>query len=112
MKKLEIIIRPSCLDAVKTVLVKQGIHGMTITEVKGFGRQGGHTEIYRGREFIVEFLPKIKLEVAVEDALVESVIKVVCDTAATGMVGDGKIFVLPLEDVVRIRTGERGEEAL
>ena len=112
MKKLEIIIRPSCLDAVKTALVKQNIHGMTITEVKGFGRQGGHTEIYRGREFVVEFLLKIKLEVAVEDALVEQVIKAVCDTAATGMVGDGKIFVLPLEDVVRIRTGERGEEAL
>jgi len=112
MKKLEMIIRHSCLEAVKMALLELEIHGMTISEVKGFGRQGGHREVYRGREFTVDFSPKLKVEIALEDTLVEPVIKAVCDTAATGAVGDGKIFILPLEDVVRIRTRERGEEAL
>ena len=112
MKKLEIIIRHACLETVKLALLELEIHGMTISEVKGFGRQGGHTEIYRGREFTVDFSPKLKVEVALEDELVEPAIKAVCGVATTGAVGDGKIFVLPLDDVIRIRTRERGEAAL
>jgi Nitrogen regulatory protein PII len=112
MKKLEIIIRHSRLEAVKAALLECGIHGMTAYDVKGFGRQGGHKETYRGKELIVDFSAKLKIEIAMEDALVEPVIRAVRDTATTGDVGDGKIFVLPFEDVVRIRTGERGEDAL
>ena len=112
MKKLEIIIRHSRLEAVKAALLECGIHGMTAYDVKGFGRQGGHKETYRGKELVVDFSAKLKIEIALEDDLVEPVIKAVSDTAITGAVGDGKIFVLPLENVVRIRTGERGEGAL
>jgi len=112
MKKLEAIVRPHLLEAVKNALQEVGIVGMTVTEVKGFGRQKGHTETYRGSEYKVEFLPKIKLEVALGDELVEQAVEAVLRTAKTGKFGDGKVFVSPLEDVVRIRTGERGEAAL
>lgn len=112
MKKLEIIIRPDQRDAVKTALVDQGIHGMTLTEVRGFGRQGGYKEVYRGKEVLVEFVGKIKVEVVVADDKVDAVVAMVRRTAATGRMGDGKIFIHPVEDAVRIRTGERGPEAL
>jgi len=112
MKKLEIIIRHSRLEAVKAALLECGIHGMTAYEVKGFGRQGGHKESYRGKELVVDFSAKVKIEIALEDAHVEPVIRAVRETATTGAVGDGKIFILPLENVVRIRTGEQGEDAL
>ncbi len=112
MKKVEAIVRPHLLEAVKTALQEVGIVGMTVTEVKGFGRQKGHTETYRGSEYKVEFLPKIKIEVALGDELVEQAVEAVLKTAKTGKFGDGKVFVSSLEDVVRIRTGERGEAAL
>ncbi|WP_045222726.1 P-II family nitrogen regulator [Desulfonatronum thioautotrophicum] len=112
MKKLEIITRPFKLDVVKTTLAGLGVKGMTITEVRGFGRQRGHTEVYRGAEYQVEFTSKIKIEVVVDDAMVNQVVEAVQKTAMTGKVGDGKIFVLPVEDVIRIRTGERGVEAI
>ena len=112
MKKIEAVIRPHLLDAVKTALQETGVVGMTVTEVKGFGRQKGHTETYRGTEYKVDFLPKVKVEVAVADGIVESVIDVVVKIARTGKFGDGKVFVTALTDVVRIRTGERGESAL
>ena len=112
MKKVEAIVRPHLLEAVKTALQEVGIVGMTVSEVKGFGRQKGHTETYRGSEYKVEFLPKIKIEVALGDELVEQAVEAVLKTAKTGKFGDGKVFVSPLEDVVRIRTGERGEAAL
>ena len=112
MKKVETIIRPHLLDAVKTALQDVGVVGMTVSEVKGFGRQKGHTETYRGSEYKVEFLPKVKIEVAVPEPLVEPVIEAVLKTAKTGKFGDGKVFVSALEGVVRIRTGERGEAAL
>jgi len=112
MKKLEAIVRPHLLEAVKNALQEVGIVGMTVTEVKGFGRQKGHTETYRGSEYKVEFLPKIKIEIALGDELVEQAVDAVLKTAKTGKFGDGKVFVSPLEDVVRIRTGERGEAAL
>jgi nitrogen regulatory protein P-II 1 len=112
MKKVEAIVRPHLLEAVKTALQEVGIVGMTVTEVRGFGRQKGHTETYRGSEYKVEFLPKIKIEVALGDELVEQAVEAVLKTAKTGKFGDGKVFVSPLEDVVRIRTGERGEAAL
>jgi nitrogen regulatory protein P-II 1 len=112
MKKIESIIRPHLLDAVKNALQEVGIVGMTITEVKGFGRQKGHTETYRGSEYKVDFLPKLKIEVVVAAALVDPAIEAVLKTAKTGKFGDGKIFVSSLEQVVRIRTGERGEQAL
>jgi nitrogen regulatory protein P-II 1 len=112
MRKLEIIIRHSRLTAVKNALVGLNIHGMTLTELKGFGRQGGHTEIYRGSEVVVEFVPKVKLEVVLECEQVETVIAAVREAAHTGTVGDGKIFILPVENVMRIRTGETGREAL
>ena len=112
MKKIESIVRPHLLDAVKTALQDVGVVGMTVSEVKGFGRQKGHTETYRGSEYKVEFLPKVKIEVAVPDALVEQAIEAVLKTGKTGKFGDGKIFVTSLEEVVRIRTGERGEAAL
>ena len=112
MKKVEAIVRPHLLEAVKTALQEVGIVGMTVSEVKGFGRQKGHTETYRGSEYKVEFLPKIKIEVALGDELVDQAVEAVLKTAKTGKFGDGKVFVSPLDDVVRIRTGERGEAAL
>ncbi|MDR1359742.1 MAG: P-II family nitrogen regulator [Deltaproteobacteria bacterium] len=112
MKKLEIIIRHSKFSAVKEGLTAKGLQGMSISDIKGMGRQGGHKETYRGSEVIVDFVPKVKLEVVLDDSLVESVISIVRSIACTGEVGDGKIFVLPVEDVVRIRTGERGQIAL
>ena len=112
MKKVEAIIKPFKLDEVKEALNAIGIQGITVSEVKGFGRQKGHTETYRGSEYKVEFLPKVKIEVAVPDALVEQAIEAVLKTGKTGKFGDGKVFVTSLEEVVRIRTGERGEAAL
>jgi nitrogen regulatory protein P-II 1 len=112
MKKVEAIVRPHLLDAVKTALQEAGVVGMTVSEVKGFGRQKGHTETYRGSEYKVEFLPKIKIEVAVPEELVEKAIAAVLATGRTGKFGDGKIFVTDVATAVRIRTGERGEEAL
>jgi nitrogen regulatory protein P-II 1 len=112
MKKVEGIVRPHLLEAVKNALQEVGVVGMTVSEVKGFGRQKGHTETYRGSEYKVEFLPKIKIEVVVPDELVEQAVEAVLKTAKTGKFGDGKVFVSSLVDVVRIRTGERGEAAL
>ena len=112
MKKIEAIIKPFKLDDVKEALNEIGIKGMTISEVKGYGRQKGHKEIYRGAEYIVDFIPKIKLEIIVEADLVEKVVECVRKAANTGKIGDGKIFVLPVEDVVRVRTGEKGVEAI
>jgi nitrogen regulatory protein PII len=112
MKKVELIIRPHLHEDVKTAIQEAGVVGMTITEVKGFGRQKGQTEVYRGTEYRVEFLPKIKIEVAVEEALVEPVVSAFLRSAKTGKFGDGKVFVSSLEDVVRIRTEEHGESAL
>ena len=112
MKKIEAIIKPFKLEEVKDALIKIGIGGMTVSEVKGFGQQKGETEIYRGTEYVVDFLPKIKIEVIVKDEDAEKVIETIANTARTGRVGDGKIFVIPVEDVIRIRTGERGEKAV
>jgi len=112
MKKIEAIIKPFKLDEVKEKLTEIGIQGITITEVKGFGRQKGHTELYRGAEYVIDFIPKIKIELILPDELVENAIRVITDAARTGRIGDGKIFVLPVETVIRIRTGETGESAL
>ena len=112
MKKIEAIIKPFKLDQVKEALAKQGVEGMTITEVKGFGRQKGHTELYRGAEYVVEFLPKVKIEILVPDERAEAVAKTIEDSARSGQIGDGKIFVLPVEEALRIRTGERGPAAI
>jgi nitrogen regulatory protein P-II 1 len=112
MKKLEAVVRPHLLDAVKAALQEVGVAGMTIGEVRGFGRQKGHTETYRGSEYKVEFLPKIKIEIVLPDELVEKAVEAVLATAKTGKFGDGKIFIYTLSDVVRIRTAERGEDAL
>ncbi len=112
MKKVEAIIKPFKLDEVKEGLHKLGVQGLTVTEVKGFGRQKGHTELYRGAEYVVDFLPKIKLEVVVSDEMVDKVVGAVIEAAGTGRIGDGKIFILPLDEVIRIRTGERGPEAV
>lgn len=112
MKKIEAIIKPFKLEEVKEALTAVGIKGITVTEVKGFGRQKGHTEIYRGAEYVVDFLPKVKIEVVVETELVPKVVETIMDVARTGKIGDGKIFVLPVEEVIRIRTGERGVNAL
>ena len=112
MKKIEAIIKPFKLDDVKDALGSVGVHGMTVTEVKGFGRQKGHKEIYRGAEYLVDFLHKIKIEMVVPSELVEQVIEKVIAAARTGSIGDGKIFILPVETVVRIRTGERDGDAL
>lgn len=112
MKKIEAIIRHFKLDDVKDALNRSGIKGMTVTEVSGFGRQKGHTEMYRGAEYVVDFIPKIKIEVVVPAESAAQVIETICDTARTGNVGDGKIFVSDLTDVVRIRTGEKGEPAI
>ena len=112
MKKLEAIIRPFKLDEVKDALNEIGIQGMTVSEVKGFGRTGGKTETYRGAEYLIDFVPKVKIEIAVSDDRVHDVIDCIQRAAQTGRIGDGKIFVTPLDEVVRIRTGERGEGAL
>uniref|UniRef100_A0A7C2V3W3 P-II family nitrogen regulator n=1 Tax=Hydrogenobacter sp. TaxID=2152829 RepID=A0A7C2V3W3_9AQUI len=112
MKKVEAIIKPFKLDEVKDALAEMGIGGMTVTEVRGFGQQKGHTEIYRGTEYVIDFLPKVKIEVVVKDEDVEKVVETIMKTAQTGRVGDGKIFIIPVEDVIRIRTGERGEQAI
>ena len=112
MRKIEAIIKPFKLDEVKEALHGIGIQGMTVTEVKGFGRQKGHTELYRGAEYVVDFLPKAKIELAVADDLAEQVVEAIANTARTGKIGDGKIFVTPLEQVIRIRTGETGEDAI
>ena len=112
MKKVEAIIKPFKLDEVKDQLNEIGVKGITVTEVKGFGRQKGHTELYRGAEYAVDFLPKIKLEVAVDENLLEQVVEMVVTAARTEKIGDGKIFVTDIEEVVRIRTGETGAEAL
>jgi nitrogen regulatory protein P-II 1 len=112
MKKIEAIIKPFKLDEVKDKLNDLGIQGITVTEVKGFGRQKGHTELYRGAEYVVDFLPKIKMEIVITDSLVEDVINAIVKAAQTGRIGDGKIFVTTIEEAIRIRTGERGEEAV
>jgi nitrogen regulatory protein P-II 1 len=112
VKKVEAVIKPFKLDEVKKALTELGVAGLTATEVKGFGRQKGHAEMYRGAEYVVDFLPKVKIEVAVSDAMAAKVVEAIAKTAKTGKIGDGKIFVLNLDEVVRVRTGERGEEAL
>jgi nitrogen regulatory protein P-II 1 len=112
MKKIEAIIKPFKLDEVKDALNSIGIQGITVSEVKGFGRQKGHTELYRGAEYVVDFLPKVKLEIIAPDGLVQKIIETIETAAKTGRIGDGKIFVTPVEEVIRIRTGERGESAI
>ena len=112
MKKIEAIIKPFKLDEVKEALQEVGVQGITVTEAKGFGRQKGHTELYRGAEYVVDFLPKVKIEVIMEDALVERAVEAIQQAAHTGRIGDGKIFVSPVEDIIRIRTGERGNDAI
>jgi nitrogen regulatory protein P-II 1 len=112
MKKIETIIKPFKLDDLKNAFHELGIHGMTVVEVKGFGRQKGHTEVYRGAEYVVDFIPKVKVETVVTDDLVDRVVETIMNTVRTGKIGDGKIFVLPVEKVCRIRTGETDNEAL
>jgi nitrogen regulatory protein P-II 1 len=112
MKKIEAIIKPFKLDDVREALSEVGVSGLTVTEVKGFGRQKGHTELYRGAEYVVDFLPKVKLEVVVADDMVDRCIESISKAARTGKIGDGKIFVYPVEQVIRIRTGEQGREAI
>ena len=112
MKKIEAIIKPFKLDDVKEALNEVGIHGMTISEVKGYGRQRGHKEIYRGAEYVVDFIPKIKIEIVVETDMIKKVVETIKKAAYTGKIGDGKIFVLPMEEVIRVRTGEKGKDAI
>lgn len=112
MKKIEAIIKPFRLDQVKDALAAVGIQGMTIYEVKGYGRQKGHKEVYRGAEYVVDFVPKVKIEIVVDDSVVDTVVSAIEQAANTGNIGDGKIFVLPLEQAVRVRTGERGTDAI
>jgi len=112
MKKIEIITRPHSVEDVKQALTAMGVLGMTVTQVKGFGRQRGHTEIYRGAEYQVDFVPKVKIEVVIDDERVAAVLDAVTRAARTGQVGDGKIFVMPVDDIVRIRTGETGHDAI
>jgi nitrogen regulatory protein P-II 1 len=112
MKKVEAIIKPFKLDEVKEALHEVGIQGITVTEIKGFGRQKGHTELYRGAEYVVDFLPKIRLDVVVSDDMVDQVVEAIVTSARTGRIGDGKIFILPMEEAIRIRTGERGPDAV
>ena len=112
MKKIEAIIRPFRIDDVREALAEIGVRGLTLTEVKGYGRQKGHTELYRGSEYQIDFLPKMKIEVVVSDKMADKVIDTIIKAAKTGQVGDGKIFVYPVEDVIRVRTGESGEDAL
>ncbi|MEA3428455.1 MAG: P-II family nitrogen regulator [Thermodesulfobacteriota bacterium] len=112
MKKIEAIIKPFKLDDVKEALNEIGIQGMTISEVKGYGRQRGHKEVYRGAEYVVDFIPKIKIEIVVESDLADKVVETTKKAASTGKLGDGKIFVLPIEEVIRVRTGEKGKDAI
>lgn len=112
MKKVEAIIKPFKLDDVKEALNKIGIHGMTISEVKGYGRQKGHKEIYRGAEYVVDFIPKVRIDIIVDSDMVDQVVETIQKSANTGKIGDGKIFVLPVEDVLRVRTGEKGIDAI
>ena len=112
MRKVEAIIKPFKLDEVKEALNEIGIQGITVSEVKGFGRQKGHTELYRGAEYVVDFIPKIKMEIIVSDQVVTQVVDVIAEAAKTGRIGDGKIYVTPIDEIVRIRTGERGEDAI
>mgnify|MGYP000359394491 FL=1 len=112
MKMISAIIKPFRLDDVRQALSEVGVQGMTVTEVKGFGRQKGHTELYRGAEYVVDFLPKVKIEIAVEDGMIDNAVEAIMSAAKTGQIGDGKIFVQPLEQVLRIRTGEQGADAV
>ena len=112
MKKIEAIVKPFKLDEVKEALHEIGLQGMTVTEAKGFGRQKGHTELYRGAEYVVDFLPKVKIEIVIEDGLAERAIEAIQQAAHTGRIGDGKIFVTDIEEAIRIRTGEKGREAV
>jgi nitrogen regulatory protein P-II 1 len=112
MKKIEAIIKPFKLDSLKEALSGLGLHGMTVSEVKGFGRQKGHTEVYRGAEYVVDFIPKIKVEIVTTDEQVDKILETIIESVKTGTIGDGKIFVLPVETVCRIRTGERDNEAI
>jgi nitrogen regulatory protein P-II 1 len=112
MKKIEAIIKPFKMEDVKEALTEIGVEGMTVSEVKGFGRQKGHTEIYRGSEYTVDFLPKVKFEIVISDDRVQKAVDVIVQSAKTGKIGDGKVFVLPIEDAIRIRTEERGENAI
>jgi nitrogen regulatory protein P-II 1 len=112
MKKIEAVIKPFKLDEVKDALHEVGLQGITVVEAKGFGRQKGHTELYRGAEYVVDFLPKVKLEVICEDAVLERAVEAITNAARTGRIGDGKIFISNVEDAIRIRTGERGEDAI
>ncbi len=112
MRKIEAIIKPFKLDEVKEALNEIGIQGITVSEVKGFGRQKGHTELYRGAEYVVDFIPKIKMEIIVSDSVVTQVVDTIAEAAKTGRIGDGKIFVTPIDEIIRIRTGERGEDAI
>ena len=112
MKKIEAIIKPFKLDEVKEALHDVGVSGITVTEAKGFGRQKGHTELYRDAEYVIDFLPKVKIEVVVEDSLVDNVVEAIENAARTGRIGDGKIFVIPVEEAIRIRTGDRGADAI
>ena len=112
MKKIEAIIKPFKLDEVKEALHEIGLKGMTVLEAKGFGRQKGHTELYRGAEYVVDFLPKVKLEIVVEDEMLDRAVEAIQTSAHTGRIGDGKIFIVPIEDSIRVRTGERGHEAI
>ncbi len=112
MKKIEAIIKPFKLDEVKEALHEVGLQGLTVIEAKGFGRQKGHTELYRGAEYVVDFLPKVKIEIVCEDSVVERAVEAIVTAARTGRIGDGKIFISTIDDVIRIRTGERGESAI
>ncbi len=112
MKRIEAIIKPFKLDEVKDALHEIGLQGITVVEAKGFGRQKGHTELYRGAEYVVDFLPKVKIEVVIDDEMVERAVEAIQQAAHTGRIGDGKIFISPIEDAIRVRTGERGSEAI
>lgn len=112
MKKIEAIIKPFKLDEVKEALHEVGLQGITVVEAKGFGRQKGHTELYRGAEYVVDFLPKVKIEVVVDDEMVAKAVEAIQQTAQTGRIGDGKIFIIPVEEAIRVRTGERGSDAI
>lgn len=112
MKKIEAVIKPFKLDEVKEALQEIGLQGITVTEAKGFGRQKGHTELYRGAEYVVDFLPKVKIELVIEDNMLEKAVEAIKSAAHTGRIGDGKIFVMPVEDAIRVRTGERGADAI
>ena len=112
MKKIEAIIKPSKLDEVKEALHEIGLQGITVLEAKGFGRQKGHTELYRGAEYVVDFLPKVKIEIVVDDGMLERAVEAIQQAAQTGRIGDGKIFITPVEEAIRVRTGERGDDAI